>query len=143
MKNIIVERDNIARKVVDLVNTFPSIPCLCTYQDLQTDAVNLTLASLAGAPRTEEDVVGGYTGEFAFAIYLRVYPDDSNDRLDCEQLLTEIGEYITSESATLKLDGGRVVEEIEQTQTAALIERADDGSITYQTIFSLRYEAKQ
>ena len=142
MKNIIVERDNIARKVVELVNTFEACPCACTYQNLGTEAVNLSLASLASAPRIEEDVTGGYTGEFAFAIYLRVFPDDSDDRLDCEQLLTELGEYITSEGETLKLDGGRVVDEIEKTQTAALIARADDGSVTYQAIFSLRYEAK-
>ena len=142
MKNIIVERENIARKVVDLVNTFQKCPCQCTYQNLGTDTINLSLASLARAPRIEEDVTGGYTGEFAFAIYLRVYPDDSDDRFDCEQLLTELGEYITIEGETINLDGGRVVDEIEQTQTASLIERADDGSVTYQAIFSLRYEAK-
>lgn len=142
MREIVVEKDSIARAVVELVNQYGKLPCRCEYQKLNEAAYALSLTSLSGTPRVDEDITGDYTGEFPFALYLRAIPDDSADRLDCEQFLSELAAYLERNFHKIKLDGGRAIEEIEQTQTATLISRTQDGANDYQVILTLRYSAK-
>ena len=140
--NIVTEMQSIAKKVVELVNTYPNLPCKCVYQELDASApYSLSLSSVASAPRLDTDVTGGYTGIFPFAVYMRVYPDDGAERIDCEQFMNELALYIVDNYAAIELDGGRIIEDIEQTQIATLINRMNDDSYDYQTIFSLRYNA--
>lgn len=143
MRGFAVERESIARAIVELVNKREGLPCRCEYQKLDDAVYSLSLTSLSGTPRVEEDVTGGYTGEFPFALYLRATPDDSKDRLDCEQFLSELAAYLERHFREIKLDSGREIEEIEQTQTATLISRTEDGANDYQVILTLRYSAKE
>lgn len=143
MKNIVTEQENIAKAVVKLVNSYKHKPCICEYQNLGTKPYNLSLSSLSGAPKLKEDVTGDYTGEFPFAIFLRAIPEDNSDRFDCEQLLTELAKYLEDNYEEIKLTDGREIEEIKQSTTAALVNRAQDGTVDYQVILLLRYNAKQ
>lgn len=142
MKNIVVEQENIAKQLCDVVNEYDNLPCRCEYQNLTDKPCSLSLTSLSGAPKIEKEVTGAYTGEFPFALYLRVVPETTAARFDCEQLLNELAAYLEKHFLRIRLDGGREIEEIEQTQTATIINRADNKTVDYQVILMLRYYAK-
>lgn len=139
MKNIVVEQENIAKAVVCLVNKYKNLPCRCEYQSLGNKPYNLSLSSLTGAPKVDEDVTGAYESEFPFMLYLRTKPEDTADRLDCEQFLNELAQFLEKNYAKIKIKD-RQITELEQTATASLFARTDDGAVDYQVILRLKYE---
>lgn len=140
MKNIIEEKDNIAREIVRLINDYERKPCECFYQELLDEPFALSVSSRAGAPRVDEDIAGGYVAEFPFSIFFRSSPDDNEAHFACEQFLNELAAYLVGKSAEISLGEGNTLEELEQTQTATLIERNADRASVYQTTLILRYE---
>lgn len=141
MKNIVVEQEHIAKCVVTLINKFKRLPCRCEYQNLKNGAYNLSLSGLSGTPRIETDITGAYESEFPFILYLRTKPEDTSDRLDCEQLLNEISKYLEDNYTKIILSNYNIIE-LEQTATASIVARSDDGSIDYQVVLKLKYETK-
>jgi hypothetical protein len=127
------EQENIASMILDKINSF-ELPVKAEYQFLPSNKTGLSVGSMSGAIKEDEDILDNYTGRFPFSIYYRVMPDNSTGRMDAEKLLTKLAlsleEAIYEELEVIKM---------ERTTLASLIGANDNGTRDYQILMELQY----
>lgn len=118
---------------------YDKLPAELLYQDFNDEeSVAIMLAALSGTPQGERDILGNFTGVQSYALYLRTVPESDGERINAETLLNDIARWLEQEENYPSIDGIDIYE-IEQTQSAAIIERTD-GQRTYQTIIQVSFE---
>nr|DAR05082.1 MAG TPA: Minor capsid protein from bacteriophage [Caudoviricetes sp.] len=117
------------------------MPCKARLEELLAPP-SLMLQQLAGTVKSEEDILGGYTAQFPFAIYYKVQAEDTNERIHATGTLNEIGRFFdaqTLQSHFPDLGENRVVSRISIESFPNLIERNENGEETYQAIYQMEY----
>ena len=87
---------------------------------------------------TRTYILGGFEGEYQFAVFYRVLPKSSADRLKAMQTLNQLGTYASTTTPEL----GNNVQFIrcEVTSQAQLFAPYENGDEDYQIQMKLRYE---
>lgn len=135
------EEQDIARKVLVWVNTFPDaeLPGLINYEFLPADSAAVALSSVQGAYITRRFILGGHEAEYQFKLIYRAIPGNSNDRrLEADALLNRFGDWAARNYPSLG-EGVRV-RRVEATSRAAMFARYEDGTEDHQILMKLKYE---
>ena len=137
----VTESQQVISTLLDYINAIPGLPCKARLEELLSPP-SLMLQQLAGTVKSEEDILGGYTAQFPFAIYYKVQAEDTNERLHATGTLNEIGRFFdaqTLQSHFPDLGENRVVSRISIESFPNLIERNENGEETYQAIYQMEY----
>lgn len=142
----VAEQSIISKALVNLINSYGELPeeVYASWQYI-SDNDRLAVCSMQGAVKTEEYLCmpgeESFDGQFPFFILYRVIPDDISDRINGQDFLDTLAEWL--EKAELpKLTGGRTITEIKRTSTSFLAERMENGMEDYQCNFNLIYEKR-
>ncbi len=139
-----VEQQSIAKALLVLINTeYSSLPVSkIEYQSLNTTKSSISLYSLPGSVVEKEFIDGSYNAIYRFSIVYRSIPTNSTQRINCEQSLNDLSEWLTTIdfSQYVSLSNNRQIEEIKLTNSAMLYKQYDNGTEDYHVIFSLRYK---
>lgn len=127
------EQESIATILLNKINSF-DIGIKAEYQFLPSNKTGLSLGSMSGAVKEDEDILGNYVARFPFSLYYRVIPDDSTDRIGAEAFLTKVATLLEKE----KFNGLELIK-IERTTLASLIGANDNGTRDYQILMELQY----
>ncbi len=138
--SIITSTEQLSRALQAKLGEYKGLPCEVGYQDLAEEStVALAITALAGAPKAESDICGGYDCEQGYAVYLRLAPETDDERIDAEGFLNDLLRWLEDDRNYPKLSTVKVWD-IEQTSTPSLISRENDGVRIYQALFAARYE---
>lgn len=97
------------------------------YQYLEPNKSCISVNSVSGSARINEDILGNYESLYPFSIILRVMPEHNLDRLQAEQKLNDLGEYL--EDKTNK---------IQRNSLPSLIAVTESGINDYQIIIQYK-----
>lgn len=140
----ITEQQAIAKSLLNWLNEYEFLPERIQYQYLPKGKRGISLESTNGAIKIYEDVTGGYTGQFPFAILYKVMPDDSEDKISAESLLEDIGLWMESKNVDEypNIGDNREITLMSRNTIPTIFQVDEDGSIIYQAIYNLEYKAK-
>ena len=133
------EVEKISRSMLVWANTFPEKPVdIIRYEQLRVE-VSMALYTVQGAYIKKRYILGGHQGEYAFQIFYRIKPGDSNDaRLDADALLNRFGDWARKNLPDL----GDAVRPLRMEPTAQSSKMAayEDGFEDYMIPMKLTYE---
>ena len=139
-----VEQQSIAKAILVLINTaYTTLPVAkIEYQSVNTTKSSMALYSLPGSVIDKEFITGGYDAVYKFSIVYRSIPTNSTQRINCEQYLNDLSDWLTTIdfNAYVYLTNHRKIEEIKMTNPAVLYRQYENGTEDYHVIFSLRYK---
>lgn len=133
----------LAKGLLLWLRTCPSIPSGVTmaYQYLAEDKDCMSLHTLSGAVKREEYVDGSYEGYYPFAVYFRSSPDSTNSRIDCNNTIDSIGEWIDEQDSSSYPDVEDIeINSIQQVTNSTLVKRFANGFEDYMAKFELLFE---
>lgn len=137
------ETDGIAKFLVSYINKYcPYIPD-GMYFDFQNllQSESLSIMNMPSGVKVKEYLDGkSYEGQYQFAILYKALPDSLNQRIDFVALLDTICEWLESIEYFDNEPEGISINYIRQLQSSYILNRAEDGYITYQAILTLNYE---
>ena len=135
------EEDQVSRKLLAWLNTFPSKPVdLIRFEFLPADTEAMALSTIQAAYITKKYLLGGYQAEYQFKLIYRVKPGNSNDkRLKADELLNELGDWAASASRP-DIGEGRKVIRAEPTTRSSMFAPYENGDEDHQILMKLTYE---
>lgn len=134
------EEDQVSRKMLAWLNTFPEIPLsinLIDYEFMDADAPGMALSTIQGAYVVERFIHGPYIAEYQFKIIYRTKPSSPNARLNTDELLDSLGDWATGQKPDIGV--GLSVQELEQTTRSSLFARMEDGWEDHQIFMRMTY----
>lgn len=137
----VTESQQVITALLDYINDIPGLPCTAGLEEL-LGPPSLMVQQLAGTVKSEEDILGGYTARFPFAIYFKVQAEDTSGRITATGTLNEIGRFFDSQTLQARfpdLGENRVVSKISIESFPSLLERNENGEETYQAIYQMEY----
>lgn len=140
----LTENEQVVTVLLDYLNTLPGLPAPIRLEELE-DAPAVMLQQLAGATKVRQNIVGGYTAQFPFALYVRVQGVDTASRIAATGVLNNIGRELERRSLAGELPplaAGREVTKIELQSFPSMISANEDGSEDYQAVYMLEYTQK-
>ena len=138
------EEDQISRKLLAWLNTFPDIPLSIEridYELMDPDAAGMSLSTIQGTYIVERNILGWYTAEYQFKIIFRVKPTSPDGRLKADELLNRLGDW--AEGQKPDIGDGLEVQELEQATRASLFARFEDGWEDHQIFLRMTYQVKK
>lgn len=142
----IAEQSIISKAVVLLVNSYSGLPVGVTssYQYISDDEP-LGIFSMQGAVKLEEYLCmpdeESFDGQFPFYILFRCKPTSTVQRINKQNMLDMLGDWIEQQEYPA-LTGNRRITEIKRTTTSFLSARYENGMEEYQCNFNLIYEKR-
>lgn len=137
-----VEEDQVSRRLIVWLNTFPDIPLSITridYEFMRPDLTCMALSTIQGTYIIERNIIGGYLAEYQFKIIYRVKPGSSPDsRLSADELLDRLAKWADGQKPDL--GEGIQVETLEQTTLSSLFAQMADGWEDHQIFMRLTYK---
>ena len=135
------EQNDIIKSLLLVLNNFNNIPVeKVEYQYLSPDDTSMSLNSLQGAVKSKQFVNGSYIGLYPFSIVYRVFPTNTNQRIDGTKVIDEIGELLENLDYLSCFNiGNKKVISIERTSTSSLVYRGENGVEDYQGLFRLEF----
>ena len=139
----------IAKVMKDYLNTWPDKPVEIRLDDLGAKAPSMMLQQLSAAEKLKSYVNGSYIGLWNFAVYMRIYCNDTASRIDATACLTDLASWLTEMSSDGKLvrlptiDELRTATNIALTATPSVAARYENGTEDYQMLMSLNYFARR
>ena len=139
----------IARVMRDLLNTWPDKPVEIRLDDLGAKAPSMMLQQLQAAEKRKSYVNGSYIGVWNFAVYMRVYCNDTVSRLDATACLNDLSDWLTEMTSDGKfvrlpvIDDRRSATSIALTATPSVAARYENGTEDYQMLMSLEYFSRR
>ena len=136
----------IAASLIDHLNTWPEKPCEIKLEDFSKAPPSMMMQQLSGSYKLRSYVNGSYTGEYPFAVYVRVEGSDTESKLDATGCLLGLGKWLSEKNADgtrknlPKLTDGRTAIKIELESLPSLAVRFDDGTEDYQALFKMQYK---
>ena len=138
------EEDQISRKLLAWLNTFPDVPLsidLIDYEFMDADAPGMSMSLVQSAYVVERFIHGPYTAEYQFKIIYRTKPSSPGGRLDADEMLDALGSWAAGQ--TPDIGEGLEVQELEQTTRSSLFARIKDGWEDHQIFFRMTYLVNQ
>lgn len=138
------EEDQISRKLLAWLNTFPDVPLsidLIDYEFMDADAPGMSMSLVQSAYVVERFIHGPYTAEYQFKIIYRTKPSSPGGRLDADEMLDALGSWAAGQ--TPDIGEGLEVQELEQTTRSSLFARIEGGWEDHQIFFRMTYLVNQ
>ena len=134
------EEDQISRKMLVWLNTFPQKPVdLIRFEFLPTDSAAMAMYTIQAAYIVKKYILGGYQAEYQFKVIYRIKPGNSNDkRLKADELLNALGDWALTQ--TPDIGTGRRVILVEPTTRSSLFAMYDNGDEDHQILMKMNYE---
>ena len=134
------EEDQISRKMLVWLNTFPQKPVdLIRFEFLPADSAAMAMSTIQAAYIVKKYILGGYQAEYQFKVIYRIKPGNSNDkRLKADELLNALGDWALTQ--TPDIGTGRRVIRVEPTTRSSLFAMYDNGDEDHQILMKMNYE---
>lgn len=134
------EEDQISRKMLVWLNTFPQKPVdLIRFEFLPADSAAMAMSTIQAAYIVKKYILGGYQAEYQFKVIYRIKPGNSNDkRLKADELLNALGDWALTQ--TPDIGTGRRVISVEPTTRSSLFAMYDNGDEDHQILMKMNYE---
>ena len=110
------------------------------YGDLNRDSIAI-FAQPGSGRYLKKYVSGYYEAEFPFLLCYRAMPTTTSKRLNAEELLEKIADWMCSSEEYPQLTGGRKIIRLEM-GTAYIAGKTEEGMIDYQIMMNLIYSGK-
>lgn len=143
ISDIQVSDIQVVRTLLDYVNEIPNLPCNIELEYLGGEPPAMMLQQLSGASKYDVDILGNYSAQFPFALYVRTWGTTENDRVDAITILNDIGLYFDKQTLneTLpEMDNGKKSISITMTALPSLVSRNDNGVEDYQAVYRFDYQ---
>ena len=140
----IVEQQSIAKAILVLINTeYTNLPVdRIEYQSLDTTKSSMAVYNMTGDSFIVQRYINdSYIAVYKFSIVYRSIPTNTNQRCNCEDILTDISNWLLSINLNsyISLTGNRQVNSIDIIAPPTLVKQYQNGSEDYHVIFSLKY----
>lgn len=134
------ETDNVSRKMLAWLNTYPEKPVsLIEFEYLETDKPSMALSIIQGAYKTKQYISGGYVAQYQFKVIYRVQPGRSNNaRLNADELLNAMGDWMSSRSNYPDI-GYRILRIVCDSRSS-LFAAYENGDEDHQILMTMTYE---
>jgi hypothetical protein len=140
-----VEQQSIAKAILTLINTeYTALPVdRIEYQSLDTDTSSMSIYNLTdGSFINQRYIDDSYIATYKFSIVYRSIPTNTLQRVDCEEILNNIANWLMSVDLNnyISLTGKRYANSISITSPPTLLRQYQNGSEDYHVILSLKYK---
>jgi len=135
------EEDQISRKILKWLNTFPEIPLSIfrvDYEFMNAELECMALSLVQSTYIIERFIDDSYIAEYQFKIVYRVNPSTTILRLGADELLNALGDWASSQKPDI--GDGLKVRELEQTARSSLFARMERGWEDHQIFMRMTYE---
>lgn len=143
----IVEQQSIAKAILVLINTeYTGLPVdRIEYQSLDTERSSMSIYNLTGDSYIVQRYINdSYVAVYKFSIIYRSIPTNTNQRVNCEELLNSISQWLVNSSiGKILLTDNREVNSIEIISPPSLFKQYQNGSEDYHVILSLKYTKEE
>ena len=143
----IVEQQSIAKAILVLINTeYTGLPVdKIEYQSLDTERSSMSIYNLTGDSYIVQRYINdSYVAVYKFSIVYRSIPTNTNQRVNCEELLNSISQWLVNSSiGKILLTDNREVNSIEIISPPSLFKQYQNGSEDYHVILSLKYTKEE
>lgn len=143
----IVEQQSIAKAILVLINTeYTGLPVdKIEYQSLDTERSSMSIYNLTGDSYIVQRYINdSYVAVYKFSIIYRSIPTNTNQRVNCEELLNSISQWLVDSSiGKILLTDNREVNSIEIISPPSLFKQYQNGSEDYHVILSLKYTKEE
>ena len=135
-----VEEDQVSRKLLVWLNTFPEKPVdLIRFEFLPADTEAMAMSTIQAAYIVRKYILGGYQAEYQFKLIYRVKPGSSMDkRLKADETLNALGDWVSGKRPDIG-EGKRVIS-IEPTTRSSMFAVYVNGDEDHQILMKLNYE---
>lgn len=149
----IEEQDIIGKAVYEMLKECPMIQNGIAVQYGSITNNSISVFAVSGAIVSKRYINGGFIGLFPFVIRYRSKPTNNEDRIQRENLMNQIANWLSGKETTYNnvkheiseypaMTEGREIKEIEQQQNAYIVSKADDGTVDFQVSMRLKYNKK-
>lgn len=135
-----VEEDQVSRKLLVWLNTFPEKPVdLIRFEFLPADTEAMAMSTIQAAYIVRKYILGGYQAEYQFKLIYRVKPGSSMDkRLKADETLNALGDWVSGKRPDI--GEGKSVISIEPTTRSSMFAVYENGDEDHQILMKLNYE---
>lgn len=135
-----VEEDQVSRKLLVWLNTFPEKPVdLIRFEFLPADTEAMAMSTIQAAYIVRKYILGGYQAEYQFKLIYRVKPGSSMDkRLKADETLNALGDWVSGKRPDIG-EGKRVIS-MEPTTRSSMFSVYENGDEDHQILMKLNYE---
>lgn len=135
------EQDQISRMLLSWVNQFPDKPVsVINYEFLRDGEPGMALSTIQATYKTKQYITGGYQAQYQFKIIYRVQPSTNNDRLNADELLNKLGDWMATRTDLPVLGQGIRSIRIDATTRSSLFARYENGDEDHQILMNMIYE---
>ena len=139
-----VEQQSIAKAIINLINNnYPYLPVdNIKYQSLDTRKSSMSIYNLTNSYIDKRYINGNYLATYRFSIVYRSIPTNTNKRVDCEEILDSIANWLVglNLNSDIVLSSGRVIDNISISTPPVLYKQYSGGQEVYHVILSLKYK---
>lgn len=135
------EEDNVSRKILSFLNSYPGIPItisLIDYEFMPAESVSMAISTVQSTYIVERFINGSYIAEYQFKVIYRVKPSSPDGRLKADETLDGLGDWITGKAPDI--GEGLIVQELEQTTRSSLYARMENGWEDHQIFMRMTYK---
>lgn len=137
------ESVQVVKSLLDYINSIEGLPAKVKLEFLAEQPPAMMLRQMGGSTKTNEDILGNYEAQLPFALFIRTWGSNENDRIDGIAVLNDIGAYFdrqTLAKALPDLGDGKAMNSITMTSFPSLFSRNEDTTEDYQALYRLEYE---
>jgi hypothetical protein len=137
------ESEQIISVLETLINTIPDLPAQIAVEVLGDTPPSMALRQLEGAVKSKQNIDGGFTASFPFAIDFRVATTGGHSAIEATSTLNNIGlffEDCTQSHDLPVLENGRELTKITISSFPNLVEKLGNGDEVYQAVYMAEYK---
>lgn len=138
----IIEQQSIAKAILDLINNKYLHKNFIQYQSLDTKKSSMAIYNLSNSGIDKKYINGNYLATYRFSVVYRNIPTNTNQRIDCEEILNNLAYWLTNLNlnSDIVLSNGRLIDNISIVSPPVLYRQYQNGIEDYHVIFSLKYK---
>lgn len=135
------ETDNVSRSVLSWINRYPEKPVrLIEFEDLEAGKPSMALSTIQGAYKIKTYIYGGYLAQYQFKIVYRVQPSSNNDRLAADEVLNNLGDWLSSSGDLPEIGNSKKVVQVVFDARSSVFGAYDNGDEDHQILMTMTYE---
>lgn len=123
--------------LIKFLRNCPHLPGFLLYNSIGEDSDAIAVVESIGQAKATRFVNGSYISINPFMLLMRANQNEA-DEIEMQNIFSNIARWIDEQSVG-SVDEGLSILEIEPATNLAPAERDDQGNITYQAIFNVKY----
>ena len=102
----------------------------------------MAIYNLSNSGIDKKYINGNYLATYRFSVVYRNIPTNTNQRIDCEEILNNLAYWLTNLNlnSDVVLSNGRLIDNISIVSPPVLYRQYQNGTEDYHVIFSLKYK---